>query len=172
MLRGIQLLQKQIKELTSDPEKLEKLPHQMTIYHRLLDQEAYRNKAVPPPGSLYEEAQAMMFAGGDTVANALMLGSFHLLRQPEQYSRLRQELQEGWPDLESPLDSKKLEGLKYLDAVIKESLRLSSGVVSGLLRVVPVDGATICGVRVPGEVRLISLPLSYLHCSKQCMKLG
>ena len=149
-----QLLQQQIKELRSDPEKLDKLPHQMTIYHRLLDKEAYRNQVVPSPGSLYDEAQVMMFAGADTVANTLMLGFFHLLRQREQYNVLRQELQEAWPDIGNPPTSRKLEGLTYLDAVIKESLRLSSGVVAGLSRVVPTGGAKICGVQVPGEVCL------------------
>ncbi|KAF2235666.1 cytochrome P450 monooxygenase-like protein [Viridothelium virens] len=157
-----QLLQRQIKELTNDPKKLEKLPHEMTIYHRLLDNEAYANKTVPLPGSLYEEAQAMMFAGTDTVANTLMLGSFHLLRQRERYDRLKRELEGTWSDLKNPPDLKKLESLKYLNAVIKESLRLSSGVVSGLLRVVPSDGATICGVPVPGET-VVSCGSTFVH---------
>jgi len=45
-----------------------------------------------------------------------------------------------------------LEQMPYLNAVIKEGLRMSSGVVSGLLRIVPSPGATICDTFVPAGV--------------------
>ncbi|KAF2822403.1 cytochrome P450 monooxygenase-like protein [Ophiobolus disseminans] len=145
-----QLLWRQINDLTDDPEKLKSLPHNMTVWHRLLDAEAYRDKILPSPGSLYEEAQALMFAGADTVGNTLMLGTFHLLQQSDKLQRLREELLEAWPDLNGPEPKlRALENLPYLNAVIKESLRLSSGVTSGLLRVVPPAGATIDGRTVP-----------------------
>jgi cytochrome P450 len=147
------LLRRQINDLSDDPEKLKLLPHNNTIYHRLMDAEAYRNKTVPSPGSLYEEAQALMFGGADTVGNTLMLGTHRLLQQPEKLQKLRDELFKVWPSLESEPRLRDLESLPYLNAVIKESLRLSSGVVSGLLRVVPPTGATITGVTVPPEVR-------------------
>ena len=166
------MLKRQIKDLTNDPEQLKKLPHEMTIYHRLLDKHEYKDKKVPSPLSLYHEAQALMFAGGDTVANALMLGFFHLLRQREQCDKLRQELQQRWPSLESRPSLRELESLKYLDAVIKESLRLSSGVTSGLLRVVPAEGATICGVQVPGEVSHEFFKLVHQDAIKQWHKIS
>jgi hypothetical protein len=152
-----QLLREQIAGLTSDPEQLKLLPHNMTIYHRLLDPEAYRDKTVPSADSLYEEAQALMFGGGDTVGNTLMLGTYHLLRQPETLAKLKKEILDAWPTLSSEPKLRDLEVLPYLNAVIKESLRLSSGVTSGLLRVVPPTGATIAGVAVPPGVRLQSL---------------
>jgi cytochrome P450 len=125
----------------------------MTIYHRLMDAEAYRNKTVPSAGSLYEEAQALMFAGADTVGNTLMLGTYHLLKQPETLQRLKSELTAAWPSLDGKEPKiRQLENLPYLNAVIKESLRMTSGVVSGLLRVVPPTGATIAGVSVPPGV--------------------
>jgi cytochrome P450 len=125
----------------------------MTIYHRLMDAEAYRNKTVPSAGSLYEEAQALMFAGADTVGNTLMLGTYHLLKQPETLQKLKSELAAAWPSLDGKEPKiRQLENLPYLNAVIKESLRLTSGVVSGLLRVVPPTGATIAGVSVPPGV--------------------
>jgi cytochrome P450 len=147
------LLRSQINDLSDDPEKLKLLPHNNTIYHRLMDAEAYRNKTVPSPGSLYEEAQALMFGGADTVGNTLMLGTHRLLQHPDKLQKLREELFEVWPSLESEPKLRDLESLPYLNAVIKESLRLSSGVVSGLLRVVPPTGATITGVTVPPGVR-------------------
>jgi cytochrome P450 len=125
----------------------------MTVYHRLLDPEAYRTKTVPSEGSLYEEAQALMFGGADTVGNTLMVGTHRLLMNPDKTQKLKTELREIWPELKDREPSlRELENLPYLNAVIKESLRLSSGVVSGLLRVVPAAGATITGVEVPPGV--------------------
>lgn len=145
-----QLLLQQIHDLTADPEKLKLLPHNMTVYHRLMDPEAYPDKTIPSAGSLYEEGQALMFGGADTVGNTLMVGTFHLLKNPEKMQKLKAELNEAWPLLKT--DGPKLrdlEKLPYMNAIIKESLRLSSGVTSGLMRVVPATGATIAGVSVP-----------------------
>jgi cytochrome P450 len=108
-----------------------------------------------------------MFAGSDTTGNALMVGTFHLLKQPEQYMRFKTELLDAWPHLHRREPTlRKIESLPYLDAVIKESLRMSVGVVSGLLRTVPKEGATICGVSVPGGVCVVPpLVLSKSQCS-------
>lgn len=151
----LQLLSQQINELTDDPEKLKLLPHNMTIYHRLMDPEAHRDKRIPSAESLYEEAQALMFGGTDTVGNTLMLGAFHLLKHPDKMQKLKSELSAAWPSLigNEPM-VRDLERVPYLTAVIKESLRLSSGVTSGLLRIVPAAGATIAGVEVPPQVCL------------------
>jgi cytochrome P450 len=147
------LLKAQIDDLTDDPEKLKQLPHNMTVWHRLLDPEAHRDGKVPSAGSLYEEAQALMFGGADTVGNTLMLASFHLLQNSGPLQKLKKELEAVWPELSDEPKLKQLEKLPYLNAVIKEALRLSSGVTSGLLRVVPPAGATITGVDVPPGVR-------------------
>lgn len=158
---GLQtLLRAQIRGLLKDPQRgLEGLPHDMTIYHRLMDPGARREGGggggeAPSEGSLYEEAQALMFGGADTVGNALMVGSFHLLRQPRACARLKRELGDAWPavDGEKGPGAKELAELPYLDAVIKEALRMSSGVVAGLLRVVPKEGAVVAGTSVPGGV--------------------
>ena len=120
----------------------------------MLDAENYRDKTVPSNESLYEEAQALMFAGTDTVGNALMVGTFHLLRQPDTLQKLKKELSSAWPSLNGVEPKlRDLEKLPYLNAVVKESLRVSSGVVAGLLRVVPPTGARIAGVAVPPGVR-------------------
>jgi cytochrome P450 len=126
----------------------------MTVYHRLLDPTAYRDKTVPSADSLYEESQALMFGGADTVGNTLMVGTHRLLMNAEKMSKLKAELHTVWPVLAREPSLKELESLPYLNAMIKESLRLSSGVVSGLLRIVPTTGATIAGTDVPPAVRL------------------
>lgn len=152
-LTRVNLLKKQIDDLTDDPEKLKQLPHSLTIYHRLMDPEAFRDKTVPSAGSLYEEGQALMFGGADTVGNTLMVGTHHLLQRPKVLQALKEELSAAWPTLLIEPKLRDFEGLPYLNAVIKESLRISSGVVSGLLRVVPPSGAIINDITVPPNVR-------------------
>jgi cytochrome P450 len=147
------LIKGQIQDLVQHPEKIEYLPHNMTIYHCLMDKEAYRSNTVPSEGSLYEETQALLVAGSDTTGNALMVGSFHLLKNKEIYFKFKTEIQTAWETAgKSGPEMRLLETLPYLNAVIKESLRLSVGVTSGLPRVVPQAGATIAKIAVPGGV--------------------
>ena len=125
----------------------------MTIYHRLLNPEAYRTNTVPSAGSLYEEAQALMFAGADTTGNTLMIATYHLLKRPETLKKLKAELGKVWKTIKTEEPTlRELEKLPYMNAAIKESLRLNSGVVSGLPRIIPEGGATISGVAVPESV--------------------
>ena len=124
----------------------------MTIYHSLMDKEAYKSGKVPSAGSLYEETQALMFGGGDTAGNALMVLSYHTLKNPDIHEKLAGELKQEWPNLENMPPLRQFEQLPYLNAVIREGLRLSHGVVAGLLRVVPPQGAKICDTFVPGGV--------------------
>jgi cytochrome P450 len=92
------------------------------------------------------------------------LGTYYLLQDPQKQQKLREELMTVWPSLGGAEPRvKDLEHLPYLNAVIKESLRLSSGVISGLLRVVPPTGANIAGVDVPPGVCWPSIPrIDYL----------
>lgn len=122
---------------------------------------------MPDAGELYEEAQALMFAGADTVGNAMMVASFFLGKKPSLQKRLKAELEQAWPDLDQdPPSLSELEKLPYLNAVIRESLRLSMGVVAGLLRVVPPQGATICGTSVPGGT-IVSCSVPFVHHNKE-----
>ena len=109
-----QLLKKQIASHIDDPETLSRLPHSTTIYHLLLNPEVYKSKTVASHKSLYEESQALMFGGGDTTANAIMIGTFYLLKNPSTMSRLKKELLDAWPTLEEDPGLKTLEALPYL----------------------------------------------------------
>jgi hypothetical protein len=76
-----QLLGAQVTEVVQDPESLQGAPHRI-IYHELLSPEARKGAPLPSAGSLYEEAQALMFGGADTTGNTLILGTFYLLESP------------------------------------------------------------------------------------------
>ncbi|RMZ87608.1 hypothetical protein DV736_g5157, partial [Chaetothyriales sp. CBS 134916] len=143
------ILADQVKEVITNPESLNKAPHPI-IYHRLLDKEANKGQPVPDATSLREEAAALMFGGGDSAANTLTIGLFHILDQPELYNRLKSEVYQAWPNLDTRPTYESLQKLPVLTATIKESLRYAPGVPSSLLRIVPPTGATIGGRHIPG----------------------
>ncbi|KIY03562.1 uncharacterized protein Z520_00253 [Fonsecaea multimorphosa CBS 102226] len=160
------ILRNQVDEVTANPSILEEAPHQI-IYHRLLDPEAHKGQPIPDKQSLYEEAQALMFGGGDTVGNTLMVGFNHILQPSNRdlYQSLRDEVRSVWPDLATPPRSfEAFEPLPLLTATIKESLRVAPGVVSPLLRVVPAKGATIASHRVPPGT-VVGISSVFVHSS-------
>lgn len=113
LIRLQQILGAQVTEVVNNPSSLQDTPHRI-IYHELLSPEANKNAPIPSAGSLYEEAQALMFGGGDTTGNTLMLGTFHLLESPSLLARLKEELQRAWPALDSPPSFEDLEKLPFL----------------------------------------------------------
>jgi cytochrome P450 len=165
------MLLRHISSLTKDLEKTRIPSSQHGHHHRLLDADAHRIKTAPPAGSLYKEAQSLVFAGADTVGNTRTLGKYHLLKQTDKLQKLKTELQAAWPSLQHTEPKlRDFRNLKYLNAVIKESLRLSSGVVSGLLCVVPESGATIAGGSVPPGVRTLIFCSEFGLASTNCME--
>jgi hypothetical protein len=158
------ILGEQVKDVTTNPQSLKDTQYP-TIYQRLLDPEAHKGNPIPNATALYEEAQTMLFAGGVTVGDTLMTGTFYILDQPLLYQRLRAELLEAWPDLKNPPTFEVLETLPILTAAIKESLRLSPGACSPLLRIVPAAGATISGKTIPAGT-VVGMSGIFVHKSE------
>jgi len=127
-----------------------------TIYHRLLSGTHEDTQSfIPSRRDLCDEALSLLQAGSDTVGNTCTIGTFYVLNDQAIHSKLCKELQEVWPDRSAQLSYTTLEKLPYLTAVIKESLRMSHGIVTPLPRVVGPPGATIAGFNVPASVRSI-----------------
>ncbi|KAK5994291.1 Cytochrome P450 monooxygenase [Cladobotryum mycophilum] len=162
------LLGAQVTEVVKNPKSLDDAPHRI-IYHELLNPEASKGAPLPSIGSLYEEAQALMFGGADTTGNTLMLGTFYLLESPAFQQRLKEELYRVWPVLHEPPRFEDLEKLTFLTAVIKESLRISPGVASPLPRVVPTTGATISGSFIPPNT-IVGISGIFVHNSEDHFK--
>jgi len=158
-----ELLGAQVKEVVVNPHVLEKTPHPI-IYHRLQDPEINKVAGVPSPGSLYEEAQALLFGGADSAGNTTMVGLFYVLSNDEIHRRLSAEVHEAWPNLQLQPSLEQLEKLPYLTAVIKESLRVAPGVPSPYPRVVPLSGATISGQAIPAGTVVGMSPI-FVHQS-------
>ncbi|KAJ5714844.1 cytochrome P450 [Penicillium malachiteum] len=80
-------------------------------------------------------------AGSDTAASTMRAVVYYILKNPSVRQRLCEELRSA--DLSYPPEWKKLQGLKYLEAVMRESMRINPGVGFSLERVVPKGGLTL-----------------------------
>ncbi|KAF5379295.1 hypothetical protein D9757_007640 [Collybiopsis confluens] len=117
------------------------------------------------PSRLIGEGINARFAGADTVANACIVGVRHLLINSDILKRLVEELDNAWP-AESEPSYEELEKLPYLTAVIKESLRLSHGVVSPLGRVVGPGEAVIAGEQIPPGTN-VGISATFVHLNPE-----
>ncbi|KAL3460959.1 cytochrome P450 [Aspergillus heterothallicus] len=112
-------------------------------------------------GELKSETNILLDAGSETTAIALTHLLYYLLKNPQCFSKLRQEVSEAITgDQVAPYA--KVKSLPYLKACIEESLRLSPPLARGLERVTPPEGATIMGEIIPGNVG-VSVPAYVAH---------
>lgn len=84
------------------------------------------------------------FAGSDTTAIVLRALFYYLLKNPQLLARLRSEIGPAG-ELSNPISWADTKKLPYLDACIKETLRLHPPIPMILERVVPKGGYEICG---------------------------
>lgn len=86
-------------------------------------------------------------AGFDTTAITLSAIFYNLLRHPVTLDKLRNEIDQAYEDgrLSDPMTFKETQGLTYLQAVIKEGLRIFPATGLPMQRVVPKEGASLAG---------------------------
>ncbi|CAK7201538.1 hypothetical protein SEUCBS139899_004244 [Sporothrix eucalyptigena] len=103
------------------------------------------------------EVYVALFAGSDTTAAAVSSVLYHLMKTPAAYNRLTAEIDAADADgrLSTPyVKYKEASALPYLDACIKEGMRLHPSVGLTLPRHVPAGGCQISGAWFPGGTRV------------------
>ncbi|KAL1863915.1 hypothetical protein Daus18300_008064 [Diaporthe australafricana] len=100
---------------------------------------------------LMSHAAANVLAGSDTTAATLRALFYNLCRNSEVHDKLLFEVDEAVRNgqLSDPVTFEEARQLKYLQAVLKESLRIHPAIGLLLERVVPAGGAEIGGVWLP-----------------------
>ncbi|KAL2863990.1 cytochrome P450 [Aspergillus lucknowensis] len=141
-----------IKEKVENKEPIDRT----TIFDQLLRSEIVKNGAVPTVQELEDEAYVILAAAADTTGNALTRAAYHIVRNAQIYATLSKELQTAFPDQNSSMDYKSLKALPYLTGIVKEALRLSSGVPGRLPRIVPCGDAEFHNYHVP-EGTIVSM---------------
>ena len=104
------------------------------------------------PGHVFLIGMGNIIAGSDTTAVSLTSILYNLLKNPYTMEKLRKEIKEfekegrcGKPDV----SFKESQDMPYLQAVMKEALRLCPATGLPLWRVVPEEGVEICGHYFP-----------------------
>ncbi|KAI9760261.1 MAG: hypothetical protein M4579_001775 [Chaenotheca gracillima] len=119
----------------SDKAPVDKGVHSRTVFHAILD------SPLPPSektvARMGDEGFGLIAAGGDTAARILSTATFHLLSNPEALARLKEELRQLMPDPQQLPSVVRLEEAPWLNAVVKESLRIAGLVTSRLPLVSP-----------------------------------
>jgi hypothetical protein len=107
---------------------------------------------------------SLIVAGSETSATLLSGCIFYLCTAPHVMSRLVAEIRSTFKQ-DSDMTFRAVEDLKYMNAVIEESLRIYPPFVTSLSRVVPQGGAFVNGHFLPGDVCICaSLYASFVTC--------
>ncbi|KAJ9631144.1 hypothetical protein H2204_008366 [Knufia peltigerae] len=107
-------------------------------------------------GDIQQEAYVALFAGSDTTAIGFRSVLYHLMKTPEAYKQLLEELDDAAErgELSSPVKYAEAIKLPYLCACIKEALRVHPGVALTMARIVPLEGLELCGTYIPAGYRV------------------
>jgi benzoate 4-monooxygenase len=116
---------------------------------------------------LTAEALTQLIAGSDTTSNTSCALLYHCLTHPEVVAKLQNELDEAIPDIDTVPTFAAVRDLPYMDAVIKETMRIHSTSSLGLPRMIPPgNGITLCGHHFP-QGTVLSVPAYTIHHSKE-----
>jgi cytochrome P450 len=118
---------------------------------------------------LRDNTFVLFIAGNDTTANALCAVLYHLAKYPEVQERCRREVlkllpieSEAMPRSKYPTFQEQGDGLPYLTAVIKESLRLFPPTIAVNPRITNKDVTLHNGIVLP-KGTLVNLDIYSLH---------
>ena len=121
----------------------------------LLVQATYEDGRPLEDQALRDELMTILLAGHETTATALAWAVSHVLAHPEVRARILDELRQAGP---APLDPQRVTRLEYLDAVCRETLRVTP--------IIPLVGRRLTrpmrigGVDLPAGV--VAAPCIYL----------
>ena len=88
----------------------------------------------------------IMAAGSSTTSHTATFACFELMRHPRQAEKLRQELEATYPDAQK-IDETKMMKLPYLDAVLRETMRMMP-MIPGPLPSFLGEGVEVAGKKV------------------------
>jgi cytochrome P450 len=100
------------------------------------------------------ETILQVIAGSDTTATAIRSTFLYIISTPRVLAKLLAEIEFSSATLSSPISDAEARKLLYLQAVIKEGLRIWPPVIGLMAKKVPPEGDTINGLFVPGGTHI------------------
>jgi cytochrome P450 len=104
---------------------------------------------------MYANAAMFLIAGSETTSTSLSGVLFYLMTNPLVYEQLVGEIRSTFKS-SADISLRTVSGMRYLNAVLQEGLRIYTPGGVGIARFVPSGGAEICGDYIP-EGTLVSL---------------
>lgn len=121
------------------------------------------------PEELCSNASLFIIAGSESVATNLSGATYHLLKKPEIFRRLKEEVRGSFKS-DAEIDAQSVGRLPYLLAVLAEIRRIYPTALTGQAVLIPPEGETICGHWIPGNVS-VYCPILSLTCSSTALPL-
>ncbi|KAL2214516.1 cytochrome P450 [Sarocladium strictum] len=108
------------------------------------------------------ESLLNVVAGSDTSATTIRLMLVNLLSNPSAYSKLQREIDEGIRagKISTPVTDHEARELPYLQAAVKEGLRIKAPAAGPLFKTVPPEGDIIDGKFIPGGTQIGTSPFA------------
>ncbi|KAK8027908.1 hypothetical protein PG991_004964 [Apiospora marii] len=126
--------------------------HQEDLW-KLVSDDAEKSESKLSLKEMHSNAELLMLAGSETTATLLSGVLYLLLKDPDAIRRLSQEIRDNFQK-EEDITFTEIANLPYLNACLKEALRVYPPVPIGSPRVVPQGGKFILGRWVPPETRV------------------
>lgn len=108
----------------------------------------HNNEKAMTREEITKNAGLIIMAGSETSATLLSGAFFHLLKNPDWYRKLREEIVNTFRN-ETEMTFALLSQLKVLNAVIQETFRMCPPVPTILPRLTSGAGAMVCGKLIP-----------------------
>jgi cytochrome P450 len=112
---------------------------------------------------LIANAEILIIGGSETTASLLSGVTYLLLRNPESYEKLKQEIRSTFQSQEE-INMTSVNKLPYMLACLDEALRMYPPIANGLPRVTPKGGARVVGEYIPEGVSSLAQKLRYTPC--------
>lgn len=114
------------------------------------------------------ESLQNVVAGTDTTATTIRIAMLHLLSNPAAYRKLQTEIDDAISGgtISSPITDREARNLPYLQAVIKEALRIMPPGTAPLFKSVPPGGDVIEGKFIPCGTQIGTSFLTICHNKK------
>ncbi|KAF2446021.1 cytochrome P450 monooxygenase-like protein [Karstenula rhodostoma CBS 690.94] len=129
-------------------ERLEAQTPRADFFSEVIKNQGIGEKALSR-GEMVTSGQALLAAGSETTATLLSGVTFLMLKNPDIYTKLVQEIRGRFTSAEQ-ITFAAVEKLEYTIAVLQEALRYYPPVPTGFPRVAPKGGDTVSGRYIPG----------------------
>ncbi|KAH9988763.1 cytochrome P450 [Xylariaceae sp. FL0662B] len=104
----------------------------------------------------------LMIAGSETTATTMAFTVWWLCKNPESMHKLNEEIRSQF-STESEITISSTTSLKYMNAVLNESMRIQPAAPASQPRWVPKEGEVIAGRHVPGQTVVAIPPVCMYH---------